>query len=118
MEAIRDFVMTNRKPLAGWLRKQLIAAGAGEYVGRLGKTGVEAMERDPAGVLLDLGCALLNRLEPGHERHAEELLLQLPEGVRSQIRLPRGEGHNAILGGLIEEVRRRESDPETPDKAF
>ena len=55
---IRDFVRVNRKELAGYLRRKLLEAGAKEYVGKLGKDGIAAMEREAAGVVLDFACAL------------------------------------------------------------
>jgi hypothetical protein len=100
LSAIADFVNSNRKALAGYVRQKLVAAGAKQYLDRLGKEGIEALNRETAGVLLDLACALLRRLQPEREFQPEQILAQLPEVVRLSIRLPRSEAYNAVLAQL------------------
>lgn len=106
LAAILDFVSSNRQRLAGYLRQKLIGAGAKEYLDALGKTGIEAQEREAAGVLLDLACALLRRLRPDRDIRSENALHQLPEGVRRTIHLPRSDAYYAVLAKL-DEVKRR-----------
>jgi hypothetical protein len=98
--AIVDFVAKNREPLAHWLRLRLIDAGAKDYVSRLGKDGIEAMRRDAAGMLLDLACALMRRVEPSRKIDSETILMQLPERERASIRLPRSEEYYEVLEWL------------------
>jgi hypothetical protein len=64
VSAISDFVMLNRRELAAYFWRQLISAGAKEYVDRLGKAGIATLEREAAGLLVDLACALMRRLHP------------------------------------------------------
>ena len=98
--AISEFIGANKKALAGYLRKRMLAAGAKEYLDRLGKSGIEDMEKEAAGVLLDMACALLRCLRPEEQYQAESLLLQFPEQVRQTIRLPRSEAYYSVLAEL------------------
>jgi hypothetical protein len=103
--AIVDFVSSNRKALAAYLRQKLVQAGAKPYVDQLGKSGIERMESEAAGVLVDLACAMLRRLHPGREFQAEALLMQFPEDVRQHIHLPRSDAFHAILAELEKRQR-------------
>jgi hypothetical protein len=98
--AIVDFVQSNRKALASYVRQKLLAADAKPYLDRLGKDGIEALDCEVAGLLLDLACALLRRLHPDREVKSEDVLAQLPEVVRQSIRLPRSEAYQAALAEL------------------
>ncbi len=97
---IEDFVASNRKPLAGFVRQKLIAANAKPYLDSLGKEGIENLEREAAGVLLDLACALLRRIHPERTITAEGVLNQFSESVRKSIKLPRSEAYHAALDAL------------------
>src|SRR5688572_3527814 len=100
LPAIAEFVQANRKELAGYVRQKLVAAGAKPYLDALGKDGIESLDREAAGVLLDLACALLRRVQPGCDFQAEQVLAQLPEDVRQCIRLQRSEAYHSIIGRL------------------
>src|SRR5262245_38824665 len=100
LSAISDFVLSNSKALASYLRQKLIDAGAKGYVEGLGKQGIGKLEQEASGVLLDLACALLRRLQPGVEFDAEAILHQLPAHVQKTIRLPRSQAYNAVLAEL------------------
>jgi hypothetical protein len=100
LSVIADFVKSNRKALASYVRQNLVAANAKPYLDRLGKEGAEALDRDAAGVLLDLACALLRRLHPERDFQSEEILAHLPEDIRQSIRLPRSEAFHAVLAQL------------------
>ncbi len=88
LSAIADFVKSNRKGLASYIRQKLLEAEAKPYLDRLGREGIRALDREAAGVLLDLACALLRRLHTGRELQSEEILEQLPAAIRQSIRLP------------------------------
>jgi hypothetical protein len=100
LSAIMDFVQSNRNPLAAFIRQKLLAAGSREYLDRLGKPGIEALEAEAAGVLIDLACALLRRLPSGRDYQAEEIIAKFPDAVRQSIRLPRSEAYHAVLAEL------------------
>jgi hypothetical protein len=100
LAAVADFVQSNRRPLARFMRQKLLAAGAKQYVDGLGKEGIEALDREAAGVLLDLACALLRRLDPDRTIESEEVLAQLPDAIRLGIRLPRSDAYHEILRQL------------------
>jgi hypothetical protein len=100
LSAISDFVNSNRKSMASYLRQKLLAADAKPYLDRLGKSGIEEMEREAGGLLLDLACALLRRLHPGEEFQSEAILAQLSESERQNIRLPRSDAYYAVLAEL------------------
>lgn len=98
--AVADFVSANRKALAAYLRQKLLAANASSYLDQLGKDGIEKLEQESAGVLVDLACALLRRLYPSREFVAEVVLAQLSAEMQRTIRLPRSEAYYAVLGQL------------------
>jgi hypothetical protein len=97
LTALIDFIQSNRQPLAKYIRQNIIKAGAKSYLDNLGKDGIEALDRGAAGVLLDLACALLRRLNPDRPMTSEEALTALPESVRNSIRLARSEAYYAVL---------------------
>jgi hypothetical protein len=100
LAAITDFIRSNRKALAAYLRQKLKAAGANSYLDQLGKAGIDGLEREAAGVLLDLACALLRRLHPDRDFQSEAILGQLPEEDRQGIQLPRSQAYDAVLAEL------------------
>lgn len=100
LRAITEFVQSNQKALAAYVRQKLIAADAKPYLDGLGKDGIAVMDSEAAGVLLDLACALLRRLHPEQKFVAEEILAQLPGSVQHSIRLPRSEEYYAVLAQL------------------
>ena len=90
LAAITDFVRSNRKALAGYLRQKLAAAGAKAYLDQLGKAGIDRLESEAAGVLLDLACALLCRLHPDRDRHTRAVSEpRRDQALRRQPRLAR-----------------------------
>jgi hypothetical protein len=95
-----DFINSNRESLAAYLRGQVIKAGAKEYLDGLGNDGIELMGCEAAGMLLDLACALLRRLDPGRDLRSEDVLRQLPETERQRIRLPRSDSYYSIMAYL------------------
>ena len=97
---ISDFVKVNSESLAYWMRRKLIQAGAKDYVKALGKDGIEAMRCEAAGLLLDLGCAMVNRLKPEVGLTSEDVISKLPESERRMIRLPRSDTYHAALESL------------------
>lgn len=100
LSAIADFVQGNRKPLTGYVRQKLQAAGAKAYLDGLGKEGIEKLDREAAGVLLDLACALLRRLHPDRVFRSEEILAMLADDIRQSIRLPYSNTYFEILADL------------------
>jgi hypothetical protein len=100
LSVIADFVMSNRKALASYVRHKLIVAEAKSYLDRLGQEGIEILDCEAGGVLLDLACALLRRLHPEREFQSEEVLAHFPQDVRQSIRLPRSEAYYAALAQL------------------
>jgi hypothetical protein len=100
---IADFVNANRKALARYVRQKLIAADAKAYLDSLGKDGIEALDREAAGLLLDIACALLRRLHPEREFQPERILPQIPEFIRQHIQLPRSNAYHAIVAQLPKE---------------
>lgn len=98
VSAVSDFINANRKPLASYIRQKLIAADAKAYLNQLGKPGIEQMEREAAGVLLDLACALLRRLHPSEEFESETIMALLSVNDQQNIRLPRSDAYFAVLG--------------------
>jgi len=100
---VADFVRSNRKAMAGYVRQKLVAAGAKPHLDRLGKEGIESLENEAAGVLLDLACAFLRRLHPEQEIQAEDLLAKLPADVQKTIRLPRSDAYHELMAKLQRE---------------
>lgn len=98
--AILDFIDTNRKSMAAYVRQRLVAAGAGSYLDTLGKGGIEALENEAAGVLLDLACAMCRRLRPDSAFEAELILAKFPEPVRRTITLPRSDAYHSVMAPL------------------
>lgn len=116
MTAISDFVDANRKALAGFIRQKLMLANAKPYLDRIGKEGIEALEREAAGVLLDLACAFLSHLHPERQVKSEEVLDQLPAHFRSAVHLPRSNMYFAVLADLERKLKDRIVDPdESPE---
>lgn len=109
-EAILDFVRKNKKPLARYIRGKLVEAGAKGYLDNLGKSGIEAMEREAAGMLLDLACVLVNRLQDHTQFRSEELFLSMSVHERNQIELVRSDGFKEIMKGLIEKFEKNTSN--------
>jgi hypothetical protein len=97
---VADFVQSNRKALAAFIRQKLITADAKPYLDRLGKEGIATLDAEAAGLLLDLACAFLRRLHPEQQFVAEEFLTRLPENLRQNIRLPRSEAYYSVLSQL------------------
>jgi hypothetical protein len=62
LAAIDQFVQDNRNALAAYVRQKIIAADAKPYIDSLGKEGIDALDREAAGVLVDLACALPGRV--------------------------------------------------------
>jgi hypothetical protein len=100
LSAVADFVRTNREPLASLIRQKLIAAGAKPSVGALGKEGIEQLRREAAGILLDLACALIRRMNNETELTSEAVLHELPEDLRDSIGLPRSDAYYSMLDEL------------------
>jgi hypothetical protein len=100
LAAVADFVESNRRAMASYVRQKLLAADAKQYLDSLGKDGIAALDGEAAGVLLDLACALLRRLHPGRDYKAEEVLGQLPSNVQRAIRLPRSDAYHAVMAQL------------------
>jgi hypothetical protein len=100
LAAIEDFVQGNRSALAAYVRQKIIAAGAKPYLDSLGKEGIDALDREAAGVLVELACALLRRLDLERSFEAEKVLAELPDSVRRSIRLPRSEAYYNVLAEL------------------
>jgi hypothetical protein len=67
LSVVNDFVHSNRKAMASYVRQKLIAAGAKQYLESLRKEGIESLDNEAAGVLLELACALFRRWHPERE---------------------------------------------------
>jgi hypothetical protein len=100
VDAVADFIRVNREPLAAYVRRQLIAAGAKAFVDGLGKKGIEELRNEAGGVLLDLACALLRRTTSERELLSEDVLHVLPEDLRKMICLPRSNAYYNALENL------------------
>ncbi|MDB5349407.1 MAG: hypothetical protein JWN86_654 [Planctomycetota bacterium] len=102
-----DFVRANREPLAGFVRQKLTEAGAKPYLDGLGRSGIEALRAEAAGVLLDLACGLIYRLRPDRVWDAQEILDHFPDDLRRDVCLPRSEGYHRVLDELQKMLERR-----------
>ena len=107
-KTIAEFVEANREQLAGYFRKKMIAAGGKNYVDQLGKVGTDALNCESAGVLLDLACALLSRLN-SKEYDAQLLLDSLPPGLQKKIQLPRSKAYHEIMDELKKQQSQKDS---------
>jgi hypothetical protein len=108
LSIIREFVRDNRKEMAGYVRRKMLEAGAKDYLGRLGKDGIAAIEREAAGVVLDFAVALLNRLNPEPKLVSEEILAQLPPEEAVTVRLPRSDAYHGVLASLQQMVAKKD----------
>ncbi|HLX62845.1 MAG TPA: hypothetical protein VKX17_16325 [Planctomycetota bacterium] len=108
-EIIADFVLSNRSGLSRFQRGVLMKAGAKSYLDKLGKAGIKQMDRESAGVLFDLACAFVRRLNPGTQMTSEEVLFEMDEAFRNEIHLPRSDSYHAIMASLNETTARRRS---------
>ena len=97
VKVISEFVRDNKKPLSDYLRKKIIDAGAKQYVAQLGKQGIQEMENEAAGVLLDIACAFVNRLNSMANLTAESIWPHLPLDLKESVRLPRSAAYYEAL---------------------
>lgn len=58
------------------------------------------MNQDSAGVLLDLACAFLRRLNADMKIESEAVLFEMENSLRLKIRLPRSEEYYKALNAL------------------
>ena len=100
VKVISEFVRDNKKSLAEYLRKKILAAGAKEYLDKLGKVGITEMENEAAGVLLDLGCAFASRLDPRVKMTTESIWPKLPMDLQKTVRLPRSDAYHEAMKRL------------------
>ena len=100
LETISDFVMSNRSALSSHHRQLLTKAGAKSYLDKLGQKGIEEMNRDSAGLLLDVVCAFLRRLNPDMKIESEEVLFEMENSLQLKIRLPRSDEYYNALSAL------------------